>query len=357
MRKTFLFATAMLLCVAMNAQTIVMDGDNADWANVPMLNEPGTMPVFKMVVPQTGLTLPDDAALCVMVEVSESQKETYKGFPVVYIDADKDKATTVAADAWYSPSFGPDYEMGAWDGNLGSNNAAETIHEMCVVKSNFNSIIFAGSLNAWMLFNWSKLLPNSPLDNDWKWSEDDYHPLNVKPFTFANLEGTHSASAVFSSHEALTINSTIDMKGNSADDIALWASWAVELTNPAKLAVKANITSTNAASVDLKLVDIATNKVVASFASEEITDDMTAGANVEVGTWDLSSVPAGKYMLKFTNHVEWSAMQLNSLSLSAASTGIETVAAQQNATKIMRNGQVLILRDGKTFDMLGAEVK
>ena len=38
-------------------------------------------------------------------------------------------------------------------------------------------------------------------------------------------------------------------------------------------------------------------------------------------------------------------------------TAVETVAAQENATKIMRNGQVLILRDGKTFDMLGAEVK
>lgn len=38
-------------------------------------------------------------------------------------------------------------------------------------------------------------------------------------------------------------------------------------------------------------------------------------------------------------------------------TAIETVAAQENAKKIMRNGQVLIVRDGKTFDMLGAEVK
>lgn len=38
-------------------------------------------------------------------------------------------------------------------------------------------------------------------------------------------------------------------------------------------------------------------------------------------------------------------------------TAINNVAAQQNATKIMRNGQVLIVRDGKTFDMLGAEVK
>ena len=38
-------------------------------------------------------------------------------------------------------------------------------------------------------------------------------------------------------------------------------------------------------------------------------------------------------------------------------TAINNVAAQENATKIMRNGQVLIVRDGKTFDMLGAEVK
>ena len=38
-------------------------------------------------------------------------------------------------------------------------------------------------------------------------------------------------------------------------------------------------------------------------------------------------------------------------------TSINNLAAHENSTKIMRNGQVLILRDGKTFDMLGAEVK
>ena len=51
MKKFFLFVSAMLVSVAMNAQTIVMDGSNADWANVPMLSEPGVLPVFKMVVP------------------------------------------------------------------------------------------------------------------------------------------------------------------------------------------------------------------------------------------------------------------------------------------------------------------
>ena len=103
MKKIFFFVTAMLISVAMNAQTIVMDGDNADWANVPMLNEPGVSPVFKMVVPQDGLTLPEGAAFCVMVERTEEQKATYPGYPVVFVDADKSSETP--EPAWYCPSF------------------------------------------------------------------------------------------------------------------------------------------------------------------------------------------------------------------------------------------------------------
>lgn len=356
MKKSLLFVAAILLSVAVNAQTIVIDGDNADWANVPMLNDPGATPVFKMVVPQDGLTLPDDAAICVMVERTEAQKTTYPGAPVVYVDADKDAATTAAGDAWYCPSFGPDYEMGAWDGNGGAASEDETINEVVIVKSNFTGIPFAGDCNAWLLFNWAKLLPNSPSDNGWNWDENDYHPIHVKPFAFADLKGTLQAADVYSSHEALTPGDALDMgDATSSADVALWASWAVELKEPAKYIIKANISSTNAASVDLKLVNVATNEVVADFASK----DLAEGAEVEVGEWDLSNVPAGKYMLRFSNHVEWSAMKLNSLTLEAKSdpSGVQNVNAASKAVKVIRNGQVLFIRDGKTFNALGAEVK
>lgn len=38
-------------------------------------------------------------------------------------------------------------------------------------------------------------------------------------------------------------------------------------------------------------------------------------------------------------------------------TNIDNIAAQGKTTKIIRDGQILILRDGKTFNALGAEVK
>ena len=357
MKKFFLFVSAMLVSVAMNAQTIVMDGSNADWANIPMLSEPGVLPMFKMVVPQEGLTLPTDAAFCVMVERTEEQKATYPGYPVVYVDADQNKDTKSATiDPWYCPAFGPEYEMATWDdGNSFGANDAETMHELCFIKSNFDSVPFpfAGSLNAWMLFNWAKYMPNDPSTNEWKWGESNYHPIIVKPYKVANLESKHAAADIYSSHEALTVVDAIDVKGSSSNDLALWASWVVELKQPAIFDITADITSTNTASVDLALVSTATNEVVASFASE----DLAEGAEVVVGEWDLSAIPAGIYMLKFTNHVAWSAMKLNSVTLKTQSATSLDQTTVNKANKVIRNGQMVIIRDGKTFNALGAEIQ
>ncbi len=359
MKKMFLFAVAFCAALTLNAQTIEIDGDNADWAEVPMLSNPGATPIFKMVVPQTGLTLPTGAAICVMVERTAAETTTYPGLPVTYVDADKNVATTAAGNAWYCPSFGPDYEMGPWDGNDGASSSDGTIGEVIIVQSTFTGIPFTGDCYAYMLFNWAKYMPNSPEDNaigtEWKWSENSYHPIIVKPYTYANLNGTHAAVDIYSSHEALTPASSLNMAvAGSANDVELWASWAVELTNPAKYDIKADISSTNTASVDLKLVNVATNAVVATFASS----DLAEGAEVAVGEWDLSAVPAGKYMLRFSNHVEWSEMKLNSLTLTAqGGSGVENVNSNVQATKVIRDGQVLIVRDGKTFNALGAEVK
>lgn len=361
MKKSFLFIAALFAAIAMNAQTIEIDGANADWAEVPMLSDPGATPIFKMVVPQAGLTLPSGSALCVMVERTAAEKAEIPGFPIVYVDADKDATTTAAQNAWYCPAFGPDYEMGAWDGNEGAANSAETIHEMNIVQSNFATPAFTGEVNAWMLFllkdDWTEYqyLPKTPLDQSWIWGEEDFHPIIVKPYTFADLNGTHIAAGIYSSHEALPIGSVLNMgDADNGNDTKLWASWTVELKNPAKYTITANITSTNAASVDLKLVNMATNAVVATFTSEELA----GGSDVAVGEWDLSAVPAGKYMLRFSNHVEYSAMKLSSITLAAqGSTAIDNANTAVKATKIVRDGQVLIQRDGKTFNAVGTEMK
>ena len=355
MKKLFFLTAALVAACTMNAQTILIDGDNADWAEVPMLSDPGTMPVYKAIVPQEGVTLPDDAALCVMVQRTEEQKAIYPGAPVSYVDADRDAATTAAGEAWYCPSFGPDYEMGAWDGNDGAASADETIDEVVIVQSNFIDIPFDGSCNIWMLFNWSKYLPNSPEENNWNWAEDSYHPIIVKPYTVADLNGTHAAADVYSTHSALAPEESLNMAvAGSAVDVQLWASWAVALTEPAIYTIKADITSANAASVDLKLVSMATNEVVASFASEALE----GGNDVAVGEWDLSAIAAGKYMLRFSNHIEFSAMKLNSLTFAATdSRRVVNTTADGKVTKIIRNGQVVIMRNDKCFNTLGTEIK
>ena len=160
---------------------------------------------------------------------------------------------------------------------------------------------------------------------------------------------------MYSSHEALTIGSAINMHLSGANDTLLWVSWAVELKESAKFDIKANISSSNAASVDLKLVSTATNKIVAEYKSV----DLAAGADVTIGEWDLTAVPAGKYMLKFSNHVQWSEMILNSLTLAAQGeqSGVETTTSNKKVVKFIRNGQVFFIRDGKTFNALGAEVR
>ncbi|MBR4263548.1 MAG: hypothetical protein IKQ48_03115 [Paludibacteraceae bacterium] len=352
MKKSLLFVAAMMAALTMNAQTIAIDGANADWAEVPMLTEPGVSPVVKMIVPQTGLTLPQGTAYCVMV--AGEHEQILANYPVIYTDADNNNTTGTAP--WFCPAMGYDYEMATWsDGSLSAASQTGNIREMAIMQSAFTTLPFIGSFSAWLTFNWGQLyIPTDPGTQGYKWDESTYHPMYVKPYTFADLNGTHLASATYATHEALAPGDTLDMTNGYANAILMWASWAVELSKPSIYAISANISSTNTASVDLKLVNLATNEIVSAFTS----GDLAGGTAVEVGEWDLSNVPAGKYMLKFSNHVEWSAMQLCSITLEASvPSTVNNVKTTTKAQKVIRDGQVYIVRDGKTFNALGTEMK
>ena len=352
MKKYLLIVAALFTAVTFNAQTITIDGANADWAEVPMLTEPGVSPVVKMIVPQTGATLPDGAAYCLMVTGDHAQ--LLANYPVIYTDADNDNTTGTAP--WFCPAMGYDYEMATWSsGSLFAENEGKDIKEIAIMQSAFSGVAFSGSFGAWLTFNWGDLyIPTDPETEGWKWSESTYHPLMVKPYSYKNLNGTLAAAETYATHQALAPGDALDMTTGYANAVLMWASWTVELTTPAKYDITANITSGNSASVDLKLVNIATNEVAASFTS----GDLAGGSAVAVGEWDLSAVPAGKYMLRFSNHVEWSEMKLNSITLTAqGATGINNVTAASKAQKEIRDGQLIIRRDGKTFNAVGSEIK
>lgn len=359
MKKTLLFAATMFAAVTMSAQTITIDGANSDWAGIPMLSEPGgeSATVLKIVVPQDGMTLPDGAAYCLMV--TGDHEQILAGYPVIYTDADNDNTT--GTKPWFLSTMGYDYEMATWS-TSSSYAASETgnIREMCIMKAAFSSVPFSGSFGAWLTFNWGALyVPNSPepSGDNWKWDQSAYHHLTVAPYTFADLNGKFEAAKAYSTHQVLAPGASFNMKvAGSANDTLLWASWTVELKTAGKYTVSADVTSSNSASVDLDLVDMATNAIVASFRSE---DKWAPAGSAEYGEWDLSSVPAGKYMLKFSNHVAWSEMVLSSITLTGQGviSGIESTSSSAKAVKVIRNGQVLFIRDGRTFNALGSEVR
>jgi len=67
-------------------------------------------------------------------------------------------------------------------------------------------------------------------------------------------------------------------------------------------------------------------------------------------------VPDGKED-DYNNNAKWKVFS-NIKPISAIPTGIESVRNNKlHSTKLLRNGQVLIIRDGKTYNVVGAEVK
>lgn len=357
MKQIFSIVSALVLSSTMFAQTIAIDGANTDWSTVPMLTEPGVGPVVKMVVPQDGLTLPEGIAYALMVEGDHEQ--ILAGYPVIYTDADM--SNTTGTSSWICPSMGYDYEMATWDDmSIFANNDEGSIREMAVKLSAFSGALkFTGSISAWLTFDWGQLyIPTDPSTEGYKWSEATYHPMYVKPYAYADLKGTHVAADAYATHQALAPGATLNMKNaGSANDTLLWAAWTVELTKPATYVVTADVTSVNTATVDLYLVDVATNNIVATFVS---TDVWAPAGSAEYGEWDLSAIPAGKYMLKMKNHAAWSEMVLTSITLTeknAVESAVEDVVINTQTTKVIKNGQLMIVRDNVQYNVLGAEIK
>ena len=340
----------------MCAQTITIDGNNADWAEVPMLTEPGAAgPVVKMIIPQEGLgtTLQENAALAVMVEGDHEQ--ILAGYPVIYADADM--STRTGGSAWYCPIFGKDYELATWsDGSWFAQNEVGSVREMSITKAAFNSVPFSGELNAWLTFGWGAYnIPAMPTEDGWLWSENKYHPLYVGPYTYVNLDGTHIAASAYSTHRALLPGESLQLS-QSGNDTALWVSWAVELQESTVYNVSINVTATNQTSADFWLVDPATNEVVAEFIGEDI--EAPVGETV-YGTWDLSKVPTGKYMLKLKNHVQWSDLVFHSARFYRvpSATELQSTTIDTTSKKVIENGQIYIIRGNERFNVLGSSVR
>ena len=108
MKKSLLILCLTLGTIATNAvPTITIDGDKSDWAEVPMLTEPGTWPMLK-VLPAADATLGTNA-LVYMMENTVAFDPTWAQYPTEFIDKDYDKSTAAIAEYWAFKAMGVDY--------------------------------------------------------------------------------------------------------------------------------------------------------------------------------------------------------------------------------------------------------
>lgn len=353
MKKLFsLFATILAAGVGSAQTTITIDGNADDWANSPIYTEPGVFPMLKFHVNQEGVNIGSGNAFAALL-VTENPIEAVDK-PVFYVDADKSNTTGNAP--WVLPAMGYDYEMASWTGTAAFNG---NTYELAVPVSSFSGAAFTGSFWTSLTYNWGAFyVPTDPGTEGWKWNENLYHPYLVEAQpAIANINGTHVAADAFT-HQCLAPGATLNFSvSGGAQDVAFWASWPVDLTLPGVYTVSANVTSTDNASCDLYLVDMATNQVVATHTSSDV---WAPSGETAYGTWDLSAIPSGKYMLKMKNHVQWSHMILSSVTLTTEAgpvTSLENVANSANTIKTFRNGQLVILRDGVEYNVMGAQVR
>lgn len=359
--KKFFFFASLLIAGTMMAQTVVLDGDNSEWAEVPMVTEPGGSEILKYLVPQDGVNVGADNAFAVMLQTTQ----TINGNDptTIYVDADKSAATGIQGP-WFLLGMYRDYEFGINDNGDGITGAKRVtkgnIIEITMPKSGFENVPFTGSFWAQFSYNWGKFyVPNSPepAGDNWKWDQKFYNPTDVRPFSYSRMPGKHAFADTWSRHQCVAPGEVMDVNvSGGSQDTAFWCAWTVQIYAGVKYVVSADIEADNNASVDLYLVDVPTNKVVATFTS---SDYWQPSGETALGDWDLSAVPAGKYLLKLKNHVPWSHMKLKSVTLTGDEpySAIDDVKNTTSSRKIVRDGQVLIQRDGVYYNLLGSQVK
>ena len=99
----------MLLTMGLSATkpTITIDGNKSDWAEVPMLSEPGTWPMLK-VLPAADAELGTNA-LAFLLENNEAFTSDWSKYPGSYVDKDYNLETNPFNSGWIYKGMGIDY--------------------------------------------------------------------------------------------------------------------------------------------------------------------------------------------------------------------------------------------------------
>ncbi|MBO6074119.1 MAG: hypothetical protein J6P74_03155 [Paludibacteraceae bacterium] len=329
MKKLFLLSALVIAATFVWATpTITIDGDKSDWAEVPMLSEPGTWPMLK-VLPAADASMGTNA-LAYMVENTTDFDNTWAAYPTEIIDKDYNPSTKIGAlDVWQYSAMGAEYKATTgvsmndkWVSFPKGISADNKVIELGIpasyvtdLESKFGFAMYYNS-GAWYCPQYnSSTYPEISSKNGFLY----------KSRSFTTLPGTVTAANAFAHQSMGECTSYVDfgLRDNGYDTLR-WAAFPVTLETPAMYDVTVNISSTNDWKFEFWLVDIASNIVVAHLnRAGGSSSDVTK----KLGTLDLTAVPAGKYMLKVQNKTAYSKVKLNSIDITYAGGAVINIPA------------------------------
>jgi len=163
------------------------------------------------------------------------------------------------------------------------------------------------------------------------------------PATLPNDKAALAGPKIALTEDGIAWNDQSDPTLNSA-------SWTVEVNNAAQLDVVLNVSSKSTSGHQCAVALYCADSLIASVS--EAAQCATTG-EIKLGTFDFPA--AGKYMVRLTNATQWSSAIVESLSFTDHATGVSVLKAKQTSKKIMVNGQMVIVRDGEQYNVLGTK--
>lgn len=337
---TLLIATASITWATLPIITI--DGDKSDWAEVPMLSEPGTWPMLKV------LTAADAElgtnALVYMMENNADFDPTWTQYPTEFIDKDYDGTTSTLSSYWAFDAMGLEYRA-----TTGVQIGEDWVSFPKAMSA--NNKVFEIGFPATYIADLGSKFAFAMYYNNGAWFCPDYSSPAVSPsngflyktrsFTTITDNTTLTMANVYA-HQS--IGECIDYVDfglrDNGNDTARWAAWPLELTQPAMFEVTTNVTSTNGWKFEFWVVDVATNTIVAHLDAPE-SSVSSSKTSYTFGTLDLTAVPAGKYMLKVKNRTPNSTVKLNSVELAYAGGYVKDIPSTLTPTDAIHNGTIV----------------
>lgn len=320
MRKLFLLGLLIVSTfIWATPPTITIDGDKSEWAEVPMLTEPGAWPMLK-VLPAADAELGTNA-LVYMMENTADFDPTWSQYPKAFIDKDYDGTTHTIDSYWAFDAMGLEYSATTgvtvgedWVSFPKAISADNKVFELGFpatyvtdLGSKFGFAMYYNS-GAWYCPDRSEPAVNA------------FDPKNgflykTRSFTSVSGNTTLTTANVFAHPSMREIGEYVDfgLRDNGYDTIR-WAAFPIELTAPAVYELTTNVTTTNGWKFEFWLVDVETNAVVAHI-DPPASDLSSSATSHNFGAWDLTAIPSGKYMLKVKNRTAFSKVKLNSIVL------------------------------------------